>query len=77
MNILDKLEIKICEEDCIGDGACSNAAQNTFEMNDDSIAILKDDSIDSLEDVLAAAEACPLDIITVIDKETGEQLYPE
>jgi len=76
MNIFDKLEINICGEDCIGDGACVFAAQNTFEIDDDSVAILTKESTDSVEDVLVAAEACPLDIITVIDKETREKLYP-
>lgn len=75
MNIFDKLEIRICGEDCIGDGACVQAAQNAFDLNDDSIAILTEESTDSIKDVLAA-EACPLDIITVIDKETEKQLYP-
>jgi ferredoxin len=75
MNIFDKLEIRICE-DCIGDKACVNAAPETFEINDDEVAVLTTESTDTVEDVLVAAESCPLNIITVIDKETGEQLYP-
>lgn len=75
MNIFDKLDITICE-DCIADGACVDAAPNTFEINDEDVAILLEESTDSVEDVMAAAEACPLDIIKVVEKETGKQLYP-
>lgn len=75
MNIFDELDIRICE-DCIGDGACIAAAPETFEIDDDSVAVLMEKSTDTVEDILAAAEACPLDIIIVTRKETGEQLYP-
>ena len=74
---IDKLHIEIDCEECIGDGMCVNEAPETFELNDDSKAILRDGSTDELEYILDAARACPLDIIKVVDKESGQQLYPE
>ena len=73
----EKLKITIDCEDCIGDGACVEEAPETFAMDDDDKAYLKSSIGDSREDILAAAETCPIDIITVVDGETGEQLYPE
>ena len=74
---IDKLKIEIECEECIGDGMCVNEAPETFELNDDSIAVLKDNSTDELEYILDAARACPLDIIKVIEKDSGKQLYPD
>lgn len=71
-----KLNIKIDCEECIGDGACVDAAPDTFDMDDDSKAFVKESFSDTKEDILAAAESCPLDIITVEDAESGESLYP-
>ena len=74
---IDKLKIEIECEECIGDGMCVNEAPETFELNDDSIAVLKDNSTDELEYILDAARACPLDIIKVVEKDSGKQLYPD
>ena len=73
---IDKLKISIDCDECIGDGACVEAAPETFALNDDEKAILLEGSTESRETILDAAEQCPVDIITVEDKETGEKLYP-
>ena len=72
-----KLKITVDEEECIGDGLCCDEAPNTFEMNDDEKAIVKNPSTDDEESILAAAESCPTDAIKVVDEATGEVLYPE
>ncbi len=77
MGDVDKLKITIDCDECIGDGACVDAAPATFAMNDDDKAILLEGSTDNRATILEAAGICPVDVITVEDKDTGEKLYPE
>ena len=74
---IEKLKICVNREECIGDGACVDEAPGTFELDDDSKAIVVDASADSRDQILDAARACPVDAIIVEDKATGEKLYPE
>ncbi len=73
----NKLKIALDCEECIGDGACVEAAPGTFAMDDDDKAFIKDAQGDAREDVLAAAADCPIDIIVVHDEASGDKLYPE
>jgi len=71
------LKITVNCDDCIGDGACVEAAPETFALDDDDKVFVKDPHGDTREDILAAAQDCPIDIIIVQDAASGEQLYPE
>ncbi len=71
-----KFKITVTDE-CIGDGLCVDEAPNTFEMNDDNVAFVKDAGGDNEEAIMAAAEGCPVDAIIVVDEESGKQVYPE
>ena len=69
---------------CIGAAACAALDPERFEMNEDGKADLlkgnekKDGDwileVDELGDALEAAEACPVNVIKIIDLETGEEL---
>ena len=72
-----KYKIKVDRETCIGDELCCSEAPNTFEMDDDGIAVVKDTNGDCPEDILAAAESCPVDAICLKDEDSDEQIYPE
>ncbi|MCO6437483.1 MAG: ferredoxin [Phycisphaerae bacterium] len=73
---IEKLQIIIDRDACIGDGACVDAATETFEIDDEAKAIVREGSTDSREYILEAAERCPVDCIVVKCKDSGEQLYP-
>jgi ferredoxin len=68
------LDIKVNEETCIGCGECAEAAPNTFELNDDNVAVVKDPEGDDEATIVDAAKNCPVEAITVI--KDGEQLAP-
>lgn len=76
---------------CIGAAACSAVAPEDWEIVADGKADLlqgKEEEEGSdiwvryideeeLQRNMDAAEACPVNVIKIIDTETGEQLYPE
>jgi len=74
-----KAKLKICidREECIGDAICVNEAPETFDLDDDQKAVVLASDGDEREYIVEAAKSCPLDIITLTDAETGEQIYPE
>lgn len=77
MGDIDKLKITIDRDECIGDGLCVSEAPETFELDDDEKAVVLEGSTEDRATILEAAKVCPLDIITVEDKDTGEKLHPE
>lgn len=75
----DAAGLKICidREQCIGDGICVNEAPQTFELDDEQKAYVLEGDGDELECIIAAASCCPMDIITIENKATGERIYPK
>ena len=60
---------------CQGIGACVNTAPDVFEIDKEGKAVVIDVEGADDETILTAAEACPLEAITLFDEE-GEQVYP-
>ena len=71
-----KLNITVDYNVCVGNAMCETFATNTFGLNDDRQSYVVDPAGDPEETVLEAAENCPVSAITVVDAETGEQLFP-
>ena len=67
--------IEIDAESCIGCAGCNAAATRTFTINQDLVAELTG-YVDSLEDLIAAVDACPVYAIALYDRE-GLRLYPQ
>jgi ferredoxin len=59
------MRIAIDRERCIGSGNCSFYAPATFDLDDDLKVIVIDANGDSVEDITAAADGCPVKAITV------------
>jgi ferredoxin len=57
---------------CAAHGDCAVVAPDVFRVEETAEVI----GVGTPETVLAAAEACPAAAITVVDSETGEQIYP-
>ncbi|MCJ7479112.1 MAG: ferredoxin [Candidatus Nanohaloarchaeota archaeon QJJ-7] len=73
---------------CIGAGTCEALDPEDFELVEDGLADLKEGEEsgngtwekeipeERKEEALDAAKSCPVNVIKVIDTESGEQLYP-
>jgi ferredoxin len=46
-------------------------------MDDENIAVVKDADAHTPEEILQAAQVCPVDAIKLTDADTGEQVWPE
>ena len=62
----------IDEGACSAHGDCVDIAPEIFRLDDFAVVIGTGDD----ELMLAAAEACPSSAITIIDRDTREQVYP-
>jgi ferredoxin len=71
-----KLKITVDLNVCVGNAMCETFATNTFALNDDRQSSVANPDGDTEDVVLEAAENCPVSAITVLDAETGEQLFP-
>jgi ferredoxin len=63
---------KIDEFACAGHGDCAVVAPNVFQLDDIATVI----GVGSSDDILEAAKSCPSVAITVMDADSGEQVYP-
>lgn len=68
--------VEVIREQCISAGSCVVLASNTFDLDEENLVRIKAQHADSDEDILAAAQSCPVDAIIVRD-ETGKQIWPE
>ncbi len=57
---------------CSAHGDCEDIAPEAFRVDDVAVVIGTADE----ELLVAAAEACPVTAIRVVDDQTGEQIYP-
>ncbi len=71
-----KLQVTVDHDVCVGNAMCPHIAPKSFQLNDDRQSQVIDPNGETREVVLEAAEACPVSAITVVDAETGEQLFP-
>jgi len=64
----------IDERACAAHADCLDVAPQAFALSDDDVAVAVGTA--PVDVLVRAAEACPSVAISVIDDETGEQLYP-
>ena len=72
-----KYTVKVIREKCIGAASCIAVAANTYKLDEENIAIVLGQKLDSDENLLLSAQSCPTAAIIVIDDETGEQVWPK
>lgn len=74
--VIGKYKIKISRHDCIGAASCVAISPDTYKLDGENKAVLIEQSSDSPENVLLAAQSCPTKAIIVMDAATGEQVWP-
>jgi len=71
-----KYKVTVSRKLCIGAASCVAVSPNVFELDGESKAVIKDGANDTPENILMAAQSCPTKAITVVDTETGQQVWP-
>ncbi|WP_050502812.1 ferredoxin [Streptomyces monomycini] len=61
---------------CIGSGLCAATAPGGFALDAARQSHPVRPECEASDDVLAAAEGCPVEAITVTDAATGEAVFP-
>jgi ferredoxin len=68
--------ITVDKHTCIGSAVCVGTVPSRFRLvNDKSEPV--DDVIEPDDEVIGAAESCPMEAILVADADTGEVLAPD
>lgn len=75
--VVGKYKVKVIRSLCIGAATCVAIAPDIFELDSNKIAVHKAGGTDTPENILMAASGCPTKAITVIDTETGTQVWPQ
>ena len=65
---------RIDERACAAHGDCLDVAPDAFALSDDDVAMVVGSA--PADTLVRAAEACPSVAISVIDGDSGQQLYP-
>jgi len=73
---MTRYKITINRDLCIGAGSCFAIASRTFKLNRENKANILLVNGDNLETIMLAAQSCPTKSITLIDNESGNQIYP-
>ncbi len=71
-----KLKTTVNKPKCISSGDCVETAPAVFQLDADGKSEVTNQAGASDAIVLAAARGCPAKAITVMDEETGTQLFP-
>jgi ferredoxin len=71
-----KVRVRVDHNLCVGNAMCETFAPHVFRLNDDRQSEAVDPAGDPFEQIMEAAESCPMSAILVEDAETGEQLFP-
>ncbi|MFE9817265.1 ferredoxin [Streptomyces sp. NBC_00236] len=72
----DRWSVEVDRGVCIGSGMCVNLAPDGFRLDTARQSHPVDPETDANERILAAAEGCPVEAITVALADSGEVVFP-
>ena len=63
------MKVNVDRDSCIGCGLCADICPDVFELDDEDIAVVKQDPVpsDLEDDVKDAADQCPVECIEVVE----------
>jgi ferredoxin len=71
----NRIAIEVDRHLCYGFGDCVDSAPAVFALDDEDVSVVIDPDGAPLDDIVEAAQNCPVDAIVLIG-EDGEQIYP-
>jgi ferredoxin len=71
----NRIAIEVDRALCYGFGDCVDSLPSVFALDEEDTAIVLDPDAASLDDIVEAAQNCPVDAIIITD-EDGQQIYP-
>jgi ferredoxin len=71
----NRVAIEVDRQLCYGFGDCVDTAPAVFALDDEDVSVVIDPDGAPLDDVVEAAQNCPVDAI-ILTGEDGEQIYP-
>jgi ferredoxin len=71
-----KLVVTVNKVRCISSGDCVEVAPGVFQLDEEGKSEIYNPTGASDDSIIAAARSCPVKAITVVDEETGSQLFP-
>jgi ferredoxin len=74
---IGKYKVQVVKDLCIGAASCVALAPSTFVLDDESKAVIQEDSTDAEANILLGAQSCPTKAVIITDAETGEQVWPQ
>ncbi|RFU86156.1 ferredoxin [Streptomyces triticagri] len=72
----DRWQVEVDRGVCIGSGLCVNTAPDAFALDTARQSRPKDAEPDASEEILEAAEGCPVEAIQIALLGSGEQVFP-
>ncbi|MFJ9635189.1 ferredoxin [Streptomyces sp. NPDC101178] len=72
----DRWHVEVDRSLCIGSGMCVNHAPDAFHLDTARQSHPREEDRDAGEQVLAAAEGCPVEAITLTLVGSGEVVFP-
>lgn len=71
-----KYKTKVLRDLCIGAASCVAVSPKVFQLDNEAKAIIIDPNGDTEENILAAAQSCPVNAI-IVEDENGKQVWPK
>ena len=71
----NRVTIEVDRQLCYGFGDCVDTAPAVFALDDEDVSVVIDPDGAPLDDVVEAAQNCPVDAIVILDAD-GDQIYP-
>ncbi|MDQ1011094.1 ferredoxin [Streptomyces sp. NPDC002867] len=72
----DRWRVEVDRGVCIGSGMCVGHAPDGFRLDTARQSHPRAEAADASEEVLAAAENCPVEAITITLLDSGETVFP-
>jgi ferredoxin len=71
-----KYKVKVIRDLCIGAASCVAISPKVFQLDNEAKAIVLDETADTDENILAAAQSCPVNCV-IVEDENGNQVWPK